>query len=60
MVVTVICRKQFKKSDLLVARAVVMPSKVVPVHLLNPTGASDNLYSDNEVSFTNTINISSM
>ena len=22
-----------------------MPSKVVPVHLLNPTGASDNLYS---------------
>ena len=34
-----------KNSDLLVARAVVMPDKVVPVRLLNPTGGSINLYS---------------
>ena len=34
-----------KKSDLLVTRAVVMPDKVVPVRLLNPTGGSINLHS---------------
>ena len=34
-----------KNSDLLVARAVVMPDKVVPVYLLNPTRGSINLYS---------------
>ena len=34
-----------KNSDLLVARAVAMPDKVVPVYLLNPTGGSINLYS---------------
>ena len=33
-----------KNSDLLVASAIVMPGKVVPVHLLNPTGASINFY----------------
>ena len=34
-----------KNSDLLVARAVVMPGEVVPVRLMNPTGGSINLYS---------------
>ena len=33
-----------KNSDLLVARAVVIPDKVVPARLLNPMGGSINLY----------------
>ena len=31
-------------SDLLVARAVVIPGEMVPIHLLNPTGGLINLY----------------
>ena len=38
-----------KNPDLLVARAVVMPDKIVPVRLLNPTGGSINLYSEASV-----------
>ena len=34
-----------QNSDLLVARAVVIPGETVPVRLLNPTGNSINLYS---------------